>query len=182
MALVCSAGRCEATIQLSVKDLHFRLKGIVPWFYYTGAIAAFHFCRLARPLRFTCRLVRPRRISCPLVQPQRLLKRTLCRLRRPMSCRLRRPTSCRLCRSLRLLTPTSRRLYRPMLCRLIRLLRISCHFRWPLCFCLLCRLMRLCRGASVTASLRRLEHFHSSSCHRAIAPGRAYVRSLYPNF
>ena len=26
MALVCSAGRCEATIQLSVKDLHFRLE------------------------------------------------------------------------------------------------------------------------------------------------------------
>ena len=24
--VVCSAGRCEATIQLSVKDLHFRLE------------------------------------------------------------------------------------------------------------------------------------------------------------
>ena len=26
MALVCSAGRCEAKIQLSVKDHHFRLE------------------------------------------------------------------------------------------------------------------------------------------------------------
>ena len=70
---------------------------------------------------------------------------------------------------------------------------IPCHLRWPLRFCRawqrtschLYRPMHLCRGASVTASLHRLVHFHCTnctSCRRAIAPGRASVRSLYLHF
>jgi len=70
---------------------------------------------------------------------------------------------------------------------------IPYHLRWPLRFCRawqrtschLYRPMHLCRGASVTASLHRLVHFHCTnctSCRRAIAPGRASVRSLYLHF
>jgi len=70
---------------------------------------------------------------------------------------------------------------------------IPCHLRWPLRFCRawqrtschLYRPMHLCRGASVTASLHRLVHFHCTnctSCRRAIAPGRASVRSFYLHF